>query len=122
MLNDWLCVVTTEMMIVGHKIKRNRRTKAQVANLDEQIIAMLKDCAPKSVLQIFYRMTSSALSEYVEKSWRGYRHVQARCVKLRRDGSVPSEWIAETIDNHTLCADFAHCNRKEWEKMTHNVD
>lgn len=76
-------------------LKRNRRTKAQQEQLDQQIIAVLKEDHPQSVRHVFYRMTDPRLPESVEKSDRGYRHVQARCVALRRDGRVPYGWFAD---------------------------
>ena len=76
-------------------IKRRRRTEAQVGQLDKQIMAVLKEDHPQSVRHIFYRMTDPRLPEPVEKSDRGYRHVQDRCVKLRRSGQIPYAWIAD---------------------------
>jgi hypothetical protein len=76
-------------------VKRTRRTGNQVDQLDEQIIAVLKEDHPQSVRHVFYRMTNPRLPEPVEKSDRGYRHVQERCVKLRRSGRVPYPWIAD---------------------------
>lgn len=76
-------------------IKRERRTKDRVAQLDAQIIAVLKEDHPQSVRHVFYRMTDPRLTEPVEKSDRGYRHVQARCVALRRAGLIPYNWIAD---------------------------
>lgn len=40
-------------------------------------------------------MTDPRLPEPAEKSDRGYRHVQDRCVKLRRAGLVPYNWFAD---------------------------
>ena len=76
-------------------IKRDRRTKTRMAQLDEQIIAVLREDHPQSVRHVFYRMTDPRLGEPVEKSDRGYRHVQDRCVKLRRSGRIPYHWIAD---------------------------
>lgn len=76
-------------------LKRNRRTKAQTEQLDLQIIEVLKADHPQSVRHIFYRMTDPRLPEPVEKSDKGYRHVQERCVKLRRYGRIPYRWIAD---------------------------
>ena len=76
-------------------IKRDRRTKTRMAQLDEQIIAVLREDHPQSVRHVFYRMTDPRLGEPVEKSDRGYRHVQARCVALRRSGLIPYHWIAD---------------------------
>jgi hypothetical protein len=63
--------------------------------LDDQIIAVLQEDHPQSVRHVFYRMTDPRLAEPVEKSDRGYRHVQDRCVKLRRSGRIPYNWIAD---------------------------
>ncbi len=76
-------------------IKRDRRTKGRVDQLDEQIIAVLREDHPQSVRHVFYRMTDPRLTEPVEKSDKGYRHVQDRCVKLRRAGRIPYNWIAD---------------------------
>ena len=44
-------------------LKRIRRTDAQIAQLDEQIIDVLKEDHPQSVRHIFYRMTDPRLPE-----------------------------------------------------------
>lgn len=77
------------------KPKRIRRTDAQIDQLDKQIIAVLRQDHPQSVRHVFYRMTDPRLTAPVEKSDKGYRHVQDRCVKLRRAGNVPYNWIAD---------------------------
>ncbi len=76
-------------------IKRQRRTKAAIDQLDDQIMAVLVQDQPQSVRHIFYRMTDPRLPEPVEKSERGYRHVQDRMVKLRRSGRLPYSWITD---------------------------
>lgn len=76
-------------------IKRNRRSKDRMDTLDAQIIAVLQEDHPQSVRHVFYRMTDPRLAEPVEKSDRGYRHVQNRCVVLRRAGLIPYNWIAD---------------------------
>lgn len=76
-------------------LKRARRTQAAIEQLDAQIIAALENDHPQSVRHVFYLMTDPRLPEPVEKSDRGYRHVQDRCVKLRRAGRVPYNWIAD---------------------------
>lgn len=58
-------------------------------------MAVLEEDHPQSVRHVFYRMTDPRLPEPVEKSDRGYRHVQDRCVKLRRAGRVEYSWIAD---------------------------
>lgn len=76
-------------------IKRDRRTNARLEALDQQIIAVLAEDHPQSVRHVFYRMTDPRLAEPVEKSDRGYRHVQDRMVKLRRTGRLPFRWITD---------------------------
>ncbi|WP_323716956.1 hypothetical protein [Paracoccus aminovorans] len=57
-------------------------------------------------------MTDPRLPEPVEKSDRGYRHVQDRVKKLRRSGRVPYGWIADAtrrgyhVDTFTGSGDF----------------
>lgn len=76
-------------------IRRERRTRARVEQLDQQIIDVLAEDHPQSVRHVFYRMTNPRLAEPVEKSDRGYRHVQHRIVELRRSGQLPYGWIAD---------------------------
>ena len=76
-------------------LKRIRRTAAQTKQLDSQIIEVLTDDHPQSVRHIFYRMTDPRLPEPVDKSDRGYRHVQSRCVALRRSGELPYGYFAD---------------------------
>jgi len=76
-------------------LKRDRRTKERLELLDMQILTVLREDHPQSVRHVFYRMTDPRLAEPVEKSDRGYRHVQDRCVKLRRSGRIPYHWIAD---------------------------
>jgi hypothetical protein len=76
-------------------IKRIRRTSAQVAMLDSQIVDVLADDHPQSVRHVYYRMTDPRLPEPVEKTDAGYRTVQNRCLLLRRSGAVPYGWISD---------------------------
>lgn len=93
-------------------IKRKRRTKAQIAQLDNQIVEVLKSDHPQSVRHVFYRMTDPRLPEPVEKSERGYRHVLHRVKMLRRSGRIPYGWIADAtrsgyhVHTYASAADF----------------
>lgn len=69
-------------------LKRMLRTSDQIGQLDQLNIDVLTEDRPQSVRHVFYRMTDPRLPEPVEKSDNGYRHVQDRCVKLRRSGRV----------------------------------
>ena len=48
-------------------LKRRRRTKAELDQLDEQIYEVLYDDKPQSVRHIFYRMTDPRLPVFVPK-------------------------------------------------------
>lgn len=76
-------------------IKRERRTYARLEMLDRQILDVLRSDHPQSVRHVFYRMTDPRLAEPIEKSERGYRHVQDRIVKLRRSKRLPFGWITD---------------------------
>lgn len=76
-------------------IKRHRRNRRELDQLDAQIIDVLTADHPQSVRHVFYRVTDPRLPAPVEKSDKGYRHVQERCVKLRRVGAIPYAWIAD---------------------------
>ena len=85
-------------MNIDLKIKRDRRTKKQVNQLDDQIVNLLQKTPNLSVTSIFSAMTDPRLPEPVEKSERGYRHVQSRCVLLRRSGRVSSEVVFMALE------------------------
>jgi hypothetical protein len=81
------------------KVKRRRRTNAQVDQLECQIIDVLKADHPQSVRHVFYRMTDPRRPEPVEKSDRGYRHVQNRMKEMRLRGTLPYRWVTDTSRN-----------------------
>ena len=76
-------------------IKRRRRTKAAVGQLEEQIRAVLVQDHPQSVRHLFYRMTDPRLPAPVQKCEKGYRDVQRRVVEMRRSGVIPYGWITD---------------------------
>ena len=75
--------------------RRERRTKAEIAQLDRQILRVLGDDNPQSIRHVFYRMTDPRLRAPVPKSEQGYRAVQRRCTELRRSGRLPYGWISD---------------------------
>jgi len=114
-------------------IKRTRRTKAQVEQLDCQIVEALKDDHPQSVRHVFYRMTDPRLPEPVEKSERGYRQLQNRVKILRRDGRIPYGWISDStrtgyhVDTFTSAADFIRSHARYyradiWQDSEYHVE
>jgi len=88
-------------------IKRDRRTADRIRMLDSQIEAELRADHPQSVRHVFYRMTDPRLPEPVEKSDRGYRHVQNRCVLLRRAGRIPYGWITDATRRGYFTATYS---------------
>lgn len=110
-------------------IKRFRRSKDESETLNQQIIDALAADHPQSVRHVFYLMTNPRLAAPVEKSDRGYRHVQMRCVKLRREGRIPYGWIADATrmgfftDTFNGAGDFVrrmagHYRANVWEMAT----
>jgi hypothetical protein len=77
-------------------IKRRRRTKGEVEQLERQILDVLKDDHPQSIRHIFYRLTNPRLPEPVAKTVQGYAQVQSRLTVMRRAGQVPYGWISDT--------------------------
>jgi hypothetical protein len=104
--------MTTLEALSGPPDKRRRRTRAQVDQLDAQIIEVLMADHPQSVRHVYYRMTDPRLPEPVEKSYRGCDHVQHRLKQLRLSGAVPYGWISDTtrrgyhVDTFAGAADF----------------
>ena len=85
-------IITVSVPLASYRagtIKRRRRTRTEIEQLDRQILDVLAEDHPQSVRHVFYRMTNPRLAEPVEKSDKGYRHVQDRVVKLRRSGVLP---------------------------------
>jgi hypothetical protein len=105
-------MVSAAQLYDPRTIKRARRTKDQVGQLDKQIINVLIEDNPQSVRHVFYRMTDPRLPQPVEKSDRGYRHVQRRVVEMRRSGRLPYGWITDATrrgyftPTYTSAADF----------------
>ena len=66
-------------------VKRLRRTKAQLGELHDAIVAAVEEDAPVSVRGVFYRVMSAGA---VEKTERGYAVVQRELLKLRREHRV----------------------------------
>ena len=75
---------------------RRRFTRAELEQLDEQIIAVLAEDHPTSVRHQFYRQTDPRLAVSVPKTEQGYRRIQRRCLELRRSGRVPYGWISDS--------------------------
>ena len=74
---------------------RRRRTREEIEQLEAQIYEALQEDHPQSLRHVFYLMTNPRLPEPVDKTEHGYKQVQARLAKMRRDGVVPYGWIVD---------------------------
>src|SRR5262249_4194484 len=124
---------TAAEVLSGGPDKRRRRTKAQVAQLDAQIIEVLTEDHPQSCRHVYYRMTDPRLPEPVEKSERGSDHVQHRLKLLRLSGAIPYGWISDTprrgyhVDTYDSAADFIRRTKSLyradlWAQADHYVE
>jgi hypothetical protein len=73
-------------------LKRNRRTRDELHELDMAICTVCVEDHPLTVRGVFYRVMSAGA---VEKSEKAYAAVQREVLKLRRSGILPYEWIAD---------------------------
>jgi hypothetical protein len=73
-------------------IKRVRATKAEVGERREALLEIIEAGKPMTVRQVFYQATVHGL---VEKAESGYAKVQVDLTKMRRDGSLPYDWLAD---------------------------
>ncbi len=70
-----------------------RRTKAEIAQLDAALVAIVQEIAPATVRQVFYQAVVRGL---VPKDHTlGYRPVQGRLKALREAGVIPYNWITD---------------------------
>jgi hypothetical protein len=77
----------------ANPIKRFRSTKAQVGARREALLDIVSEMRPMTVRQVFYQAT---VRNIVEKSETGYTKVQTDLVEMRKDGSLPYSWLADT--------------------------
>lgn len=71
---------------------RARRTRGQLAAVDDAIYAAVETEHPVTLRGIYYRTVSAGA---VDKTEAGYRLVGRQLLKLRRDGTVPYGWITD---------------------------
>jgi hypothetical protein len=73
-------------------IKRQRATKAEVEARREALLDIIDDGKPMTVRQVFYQATVRGIVEKVESN---YGKVQVDLAKMRRNGSLPYDWLAD---------------------------
>jgi hypothetical protein len=82
----------TNEVYEGSPVKGRRRTKAQLEDLDQAIIAAVTEEHPVTLRGVFYRVVSAGA---VEKTENGYEAIQRQLLKLRRNQRVPYSWITD---------------------------
>jgi hypothetical protein len=73
-------------------VKRQRRTRAELAAVDEAIIEAVETEHPVTLRGVFYRVVSAG---EVEKTEDGYRLIGRELLKLRRAGAIRYDWITD---------------------------
>lgn len=71
---------------------RSRRTEAELGAIYEAIVAAVTADRPMTLRQVFYRLVVTGL---VPKTEAEYEKVGRYLLKLRREGTVPYDWIAD---------------------------
>ena len=74
------------------RVRRVRRTKTELAELDGLILEVCEGEHPATVRRVFYLLESQGA---VLKTEKGYGVVQRRVLRLRRSGALPYNWIAD---------------------------
>ena len=76
-------------------VKRARRTKVELEELDYALAEIVAEIEPATVRQVFYQAVVWGMVPKDES--RGYKLVQRRLVKLRETGEVPYGWITDNV-------------------------
>lgn len=75
---------------------RYRRTKVELAKIDDAIFDIAKAERPVSIRGLFYQMVSRGLVPKTDKGENnGYGVVQREALKMRRRGELPYGWITD---------------------------
>src|SRR5436190_9165445 len=77
---------------VSRPIRRQRRTKAEMNAIRAAIYQALEADQPMTVRQVFYRLTSEGVIDKIEPE---YQTVVRLLGEMRRDGTLPYEWLAD---------------------------
>ncbi len=75
------------------KERKERRTKAEMSEIREAIIATVATDHPMTLRQLFYRLVSDGVVAKTEAEYKGT--VGRLLTNLRLDGTIPLGWIAD---------------------------
>lgn len=84
--------------------KKKRRSSSELEELDAALYPLIRDNAPCSVRQVYYRAVVASLCD---KDKTGYALVQRRVLSLRKSGQVPYSWIQDNTRSHYGTRRFA---------------
>jgi hypothetical protein len=87
-------MLTEEKGYRPRAIKRRRRTKDDLAQIQDAIIDCLHGDNPQSVRHVYYRLVGPPYS-VVPKDQSGYRVVHRECLRLRRADKLPWHWVSD---------------------------
>ena len=73
-------------------VNRLRRTRAELAAVDDAIVQAVETEHPVTLRGVFYRVVSAGA---VEKTEHGYRLIGRELLKLRRAGAIRYDWITD---------------------------
>jgi hypothetical protein len=74
-------------------IKSKRSTKAAVGARRQALLAIVAEMKPMTVRQVYYQATVRGL---VDKTEPGYGVVKTDLTLMRKDGSLPYDWLADS--------------------------
>jgi hypothetical protein len=74
-------------------IKRKRSTGAEVRARRDALLKIVAEMRPMTVRQAYYQATVRGI---VDKTEDGYRVVQHDLTVMRKDGSMPYDWLADS--------------------------
>ena len=92
MVDDDHDLDVTDELYGTSTVKRTRRTKAEIEELENAIYKLAGAEQPCTIRGVFYRVMSEGL---VPKTENGYRQVQIRVLLMRRRGDIPYGWISD---------------------------
>ena len=111
--------------IRGASTSRSQPARSEVEARRAALLAIVAEGRPMTVRHVFYQATI----HLVAKSEDGYRRVQADLVVMRRDGTLPYDWLADnthwqrkpqTFDSvEAALRDTAHFYRKACSTLIH---
>jgi hypothetical protein len=82
----------TDTFYPASPIKRTRATKNEMSTRRRRLIEIIEDEHPATVRQVYYQ---ADVHKIVGKTDADYDKVQTALTDLRRDGTIPYEWIKD---------------------------